>query len=366
MATIAIDGAAEAVFDSSESPCSDAIIPDLAARAFRDATGASHLLLSHVTSYRMSGVDLDSLTLGCRPIGESDGDPDPAQFNDKEWIASPYTLDGSTVFALVHNEYQGHTHPGQCSSGAYFDCWDNSITLAVSTDGGASFEDVALPPAHLVATPPVVYASDNGPSGYRGPSNIVRGGDRRFYAYFNVSEPGSLDQWVCVMRTKNLADPASWRSFDGKRWTGRFESPYVDASRLPPQLCTPLDRDDIGHQLSDSITFNTHLDRWVLLGLSADQVGEREVWGVYYAFSRDLVEWSRRQLLVEIPLPWTVDDPGNDLSYLYPSLLDVDSGSRNYETADGHAHLYLTRNNFGHASLDRDLIRYPVTIELGP
>lgn len=364
-ATIAIDGDPEVVFDWSKSPCGSAVIPDLPARAFRDADGLTHLLLSHTTSYRMSGASLDSVVVDCDPIGRSDHKANPALFNDNEWIASPYTEDGQTVYALVHNEYQGHAHSGRCPTGDYFDCWDNSITLAVSTDGGASFEHARTPPNHLVATPPVVYDGGNGPSGYREPSNIIKGRDGFYYAYFNVSEPVTLKQWVCVMRTPDLGDPSAWRYREAGEWSGRFTDPYLATPGAGAHGCPPLDQNDIGHALNDSVTWNSALDRYVLIGLSADHIGGREVWGVYYAFSTDLLDWSRRQLLMEIPLPWTVANPGSDLSYLYPTLIDPDSESRNFETADGEAYLYLVRNNRGHASLDRDLIRYRVTLTMG-
>jgi hypothetical protein len=98
----------------------------------------------------------------------------------------------------------------------------------------------------------------------------------------------------------------------------------------------------------------------VLIGISADQIDGREVWGFYFSTSADLINWSRRKLIMEVPLPWTVEFPGSDLSFLYPSLLDPDSKSRNFETSDDQAYLFFTRNNFGHASLDRDLVRVPV------
>lgn len=108
-----------------------------------------------------------------------------------------------------------------------------------------------------------------------------------------------------------------------------------------------------------SITFNTALDRYVLVGISADSLDGREVWGFYYSFSSDLIHWTHRKLLVEVPLPWTVED-NQDVSYLYPALLDPDSPARNFETTDETAFLYFTRHNFGQGSPDRDLIRVPV------
>ncbi|NIP53479.1 MAG: hypothetical protein GWN00_05405 [Aliifodinibius sp.] len=116
--------------------------------------------------------------------------------------------------------------------------------------------------------------------------------------------------------------------------------------------------------MNESITFNTYLNRYVLVGISADWLDNREVWGFYYSFSDDLIHWTHRKLLVEIELPWTVEFPGSDTSYLYPTLLDPESPSMNFETTDNTAYLYYTRNNFGHGSLDRDLIR--VLVEFFP
>ena len=114
----------------------------------------------------------------------------------------------------------------------------------------------------------------------------------------------------------------------------------------------------------ESLSWNTTLERWVLVGISADQIDGRETWGFYYSFSADLVDWSPRRLLMEVPLPWTVEDSGSDVSYLYPSLLDPDSESRNFETTDRTAYLYYTRHNEGQGSLDRDLVRIPVEFSI--
>jgi len=101
-------------------------------------------------------------------------------------ISAPYTIGGTTVYALVHDEYQGNTHPGQCPSGEYFKCWYNAVTLAVSRDGGKTYAD---PAPRLVASVPYRYGPDQGPIGIFTPSNIVRNErDGYFYAlvYVNV------------------------------------------------------------------------------------------------------------------------------------------------------------------------------------
>jgi hypothetical protein len=63
---------------------------------------------------------------------------------------------------------------------------------------------------------------------------------------------------------------------------------------------------------------------------------------------------------MEVRLPWRAN--GQQTTYLYPTLIDHDSDSRNFETTGETAYLYYTRLNFGSGNLDRDLLRVPVAI----
>jgi hypothetical protein len=360
-----ITGEEEVVFDWSTGRCETENIPDLAARAFRDVSNQVHLIISHYVNYGMTGPDLNTLTSDCHPLMRSDNMADPSLFDDAEWIASPYTEDGQTVYALIHNEYQGHTHSGKCPQQDYFPCWDNSITLAISGDAGKTFNEAIQPPLHLIARLPYPYQAGAGPEGTRNPSNIIKGRDGYYYNFFNVSMYRTQAQWVCLMRTDDLSIPTSWRFWDGSGFNGQFVNPYTNPPANPAgNVCPALDINDIGASLNDSVTYNTYLDRYVLVGLSADTIGGREVWGIYYSFSNDLIRWTHRKLLAEMPLPWTVKNAGSDMSILYPALLDPISESRNFETTGKTAYLYYTSHNFGQGSLDRDLIR--VAVEFFP
>ena len=110
--------------------------------------------------------------------------------------------------------------------------------------------------------------------------------------------------------------------------------------------------------MNQSLTYNSALDRYILLGLSADHIDGREVWGIYYSFSEDLIHWSHRQLLWERELPWTWE-PGDAQPLLYPTLLDPNSPSLSFDTTGETAYLYFTIFNPG-GNLDRDLVRVPV------
>jgi hypothetical protein len=84
-------GLEEKVFDWSQGAYAPDDIPDIPARAFRDAQGRVQLIASHYTNCRMSGPDLDHLTHDCGVIMPSHYDPDPAKFDDRGWLHSTYT-----------------------------------------------------------------------------------------------------------------------------------------------------------------------------------------------------------------------------------------------------------------------------------
>ncbi|MEJ2756920.1 MAG: hypothetical protein P8046_00430 [Anaerolineales bacterium] len=98
------------------------------------------------------------------------------------------------------------------------------------------------------------------------------------------------------------------------------------------------------------------------MGYSLHPVLREEVWGIYYAFSEDLIHWTQRQLLLELEGIHQVDNPDEAVTFAYPTFLDPDSASLNFDTTDENFYLYLSRFNRG-VDLDRDLIRYPVHME---
>jgi hypothetical protein len=364
----------EIVFDWTTDRCEDLNIPDIAARAFRGADGTVQMWIGHFVSYRMVGPDLDHLESDCRaPVMDSDFDPDPAMFNDSEWPATPYTEDGTTIYAIVHNEYRGDTHdaarPGQCPSHESLTCLDTSVTMAISTDGGASFHDIQEPPNHMIATMPYTFNDQGVPSGLRQPSNIIKGRDGYFYVYTNISDypkrAGDFPpQWVCAMRTNDLSDPTSWRYWNGDSFSGRFVNPYLEPQEPNASKCQPLEHDDLSASVQESVTYNTALERYIMVGISFYPNSPDPRWGVYYSLSDDLIHWTQRKLIMEVITTPNVENDATDPFYAYPSLLDPDSQDMNFGTTDQDFYLYLTHLNAGGLSLDRDLVRYPIHIDL--
>jgi hypothetical protein len=115
--------------------------------------------------------------------------------------------------------------------------------------------------------------------------------------------------------------------------------------------------------MTGSLTYNTYLDRYVLVSPSGRQLpGRRGVtWGFYYSTSEDLIEWKPRRLIREAVLTssFRCGDP-NPVGY--PSLLDSSSRSSNFETTGRSPWLYFTRFHYEDCrnELNRDLVRIRV------
>jgi hypothetical protein len=356
---IEIMGPEQTVFDWSRDACEPRDIPDAPARAFRDAAGHVQLIASHYVSRRLVGSDLDHLRHPCDVIMRSGYDPRPQGYDDREWIASTYTRNGKTIFALVHEEYQGYQHPGVCPSGELLKCWYNAITFARSDDGGRSYRqpDGA---AKLVAAAPYRYEPDAGAYGVFTPSNIVRNADGHYFVLARVGAFGAQAAGTCLLRTSAISEPGSWRAWNGSNFGVRFIDPYREQAQPADHTCETVAPNQID-RMSMSLTWNTYVQRYLLVGEAAGR--SSGTIGFYYSTSRDLINWSQRKLFREVEAPWTFEcgdrDPATN-----PSLLDPESRSRNFETTGRRPWLYFTRFHYEDCeeTFDRDLAR--VRLEL--
>jgi hypothetical protein len=295
----------------------------------------------------------------------SDQDPFPWNFNDAEWIASTWIKANGDVYALVHSEWHGQRHAGWCPSNVFIKCRYNTVTLAKSTDNGDHFTQ-APAPNHLVAALPYPYWPDSGRYGVFSPSNLF---ERNGYLYtFLLISQGVKQQaaGACLMRTReqDLDDPHSWRAWDGTGFNTRFINPYVESPEpIGRHICEPVDSETIG-TMQRSIVFNTALNKYILIGISAKYDASRggDVNGFYYSTSSDLIHWTDRQLLMEIETQQShlCGDPD---PRVYPSFIDHNSPSRNFETIDNDTYLYYTILHYNaacQAAEDRDTVRIPV------
>jgi hypothetical protein len=356
---LALAGPTITAFHWRSQACAPDDVPDLPTRALRDEANQAQLTVAHIVNRRLIGPDFDHLEHRCAPVLTSPRDGDPSHFTDREWLASLYSSDGRNVAALLHEEYQGNQHPGRCPSGLYMRCWYNSITFAVSRDGGATYQ---LPSGRLVASSSRRYVPDAGPSGVFAPSNLVRNPhDGYFYALAQVIEPSAGVRGTCVMRTRYPFEPGSWRWWDGIAFRGRFHNPYAKHRFRSTSACRPVAHIQI-QEMHETVTFNVALKRFLLIDRALDDVTRTT--DLNFSTSTDLIHWTMRR-----PIEGTSRfvTPGcRDLDVTYPSVIDPASPSRTFDTSGRAFDLYLTRFQRTDCSRAlgpaRDLVRVRVHI----
>ena len=349
---VVVTGSEEIVYDWSAEHCNGFDLPDAPVRAVRNAQGEVQMYLAFLDNHRLVGPDFDHLRHGCVPAFTSHGNDDPAAFDDSEWLASLYSEDGRTVYALVHMEH----HLNIVDQPGY-----DALTLAVYNDGGRTYQH-ATPPAQLVASIPDRARYDLFDpflwQGMSGPSNIVKGKDGYYYAFAAVNEnvpPKSLGN--CLMRTNDLSDPHAWRGWkQGSGFTVTFVNPYVEdvpASERAAHIC-----DLVGVAVQpQSLTYSTFLERYVLVG---EYHPLMEPGGFYFQTSTDLLHWTPPRLISEQLLTNERKCPVFEGGQ-YPSLIDPESTSLSFETVGENAYLYFSRSRCNDNARDaRDLVRLPV------
>ena len=362
--SISITGPEQVVYDYSTMACESADHPDGPTRALRDSLGRIQLMQSAIVMRRMIGPNFDSLTHQCTPVAFSAHNEDPAAYDDNQWITAMYTVNGKDVFALAHNEYHGQWHPpGACPGNVFRNCHWDTVTFFSSANNGDSYSHPPGP-ANLIASMPYRYIPDAGRHGFFGTSNIVS--KDGWYYVMLLTTPGYKQQkdGVCLARTHDLADPASWRAWDGATFSVRFVNPYRESPEpIGSHVCEPVSNDEI-LEMNRSVTWNTYLNKWVLTGTSGkyDPALSRVVWGFYFSLSDDLIQWTPRQLILETETIQTYVC-GDPEPMHYPTLIDPDSTDPNFGTTDQTAQIYFTRIHVNAAcqiTPDRDLLRIPV------
>jgi hypothetical protein len=354
--TLAVSGGMVTVYAKSRDSCDPMDIPDAPARAIRTASGTVQLYAPHFHNRRLVGPDLLDLSSDCRVVYQGRERDDPAMFDDRAWITSLYTPDGDTIFAAVHNEFQGHRRPALCPSGKYIDCWYNTITAAVSHDGGTHFSRID-PGFGLIATLPYRYDEVVGHHvGYFNPSNMVLKDGALFMMVF-ATEARAQKPGNCLLRTDDITDPTSWRAWDGKRFTATFIDPYMTSASKDAHVCAPVGAGQLRWPVT-SLVRHAATGLYIALMMKGSRDG-----GVFYATSPDLIDWSPAMKLMD-GLGEGAYRCGDAPPLAYPSLIDERSKDRNFMTVGQSAQLFLTRFNIAGCgtSMDRDLTRIRITI----
>ncbi|WP_062221470.1 hypothetical protein [Aureimonas sp. D3] len=347
------------LFRHAAEACETWDIPDTPTRAFRGADGQVHVMQSHYRGRWLAGPDLFSLRHGCAVAFEGAGSADPASFDNQSWIGATYSPDGRGVFALVHNEYHGERFGAPCRKGEESACWYNSLTGAVSQDGGLHFQPTQ--PRLIAALPFRAEETRGHHAGYFEPTNIIAW-NGAFYAMANVVAPKPQRSGNCLLRTPTLEDPSAWRVWRGSAFDTALADPYAGPIQPERHLCDPVAPDVLRWPVT-SLTWHEASGTFIatMRGRAKGADG-RERTGVYVATSPDLLHWAGPALLMEAPLFGSCD--ASD-AISYPALIDPDSTDRNFGTVGDHPALTFVRADTDGCTVtpDRDIVLKRVRID---
>jgi len=366
--------------------CLSGDIPDMPPRAVKVGSQVK-ITRTETKSRMMIGTNFSNLVADCNIVLASTIVPDtvtktanpnaydPATFANKEWITALYRKVGETkIHMVVHNEYHDPNPSSDPPCEANIPIPGNpcnyfSATYAYSIDNGLSFQKMSDWQTNhdhfIVGASHLIWPADPGlPAPVFGlpmTSNILQRGS---YYYMLVQEktPAAGDFGVCVARTNNLDDPSSWRFWDGAHYSIRMNSAYDGVTS--PNGCAQVSTSNIKNMVS-SITYNTYLQKYVNVAGQNDGVPMPNTHcQMYYALSDDLITWTMRQPLYDVPMTGSVCAP-TGLGYAYPVFIDHQElnnpSDPNFEIAGKTPFLYYVRLNSGFSSLDRDMVRHMVT-----
>jgi hypothetical protein len=341
------------VYNAEQEGCATADYPDVALRAFRNNRGQVIAIASNGQNRSFVGESLNKVKHSCAIILAMAKNDDPSAMSWNSYLSATWTNDGSTVIGLVHNEYLANRIPGRCRYTSVSECWYNVVVQVKSRDGGKTFHPYA-PPA-LVAGVPIKDSEEQGRHrGFFNPTNIVQ---YRGAQYFMSATTGGGSQkaGLCLFKTTNPFDPSAWRGFTKTGYRSMAIDPYrADPAKYIP--CTPIKMGGT----PNSISYLSRYRKFVAV-MPLRMGPQAIVGGVKYAWSDDLVHWSAPLALLKIPMHGS-RRCSDEFRYSYPSLVDPESKSRNFDTVDKAAYLYLTRTKIINckSSRFRDLVRFEV------
>lgn len=357
MAEPIVVGPSQVMFDWTTDRCLRWDSPDTPARAWRDQDQI--IMLAGAEQTRLSwGPSLEEMHRDCRIVHEGAEVDDPAAFDDRTWITSPYIEESGRLTALAHVEYHGHTRPGACLAAAYSPCWWNSI-VELSANPNFTAEPAG---ASLVAALPIRYTTtQTRRQGYFNPSNIINR-DGYLYAFLFAEDAFPQLRGACLIRRPVGGQPESWRAWDGDGFKIFFIDPYRDAAVDPTRhVCVPVP--GVLSTIS-SIVRRSGTDIYMAVTPTTSRGSDGiERHGIWWMTSTDLIHWTSPNLLLEVPLLWRRDCE-TDAAYAYPSLIDPDSPTANFETVDEEFWLYLVRIRLDKTCKtgpQRDLVRFPIS-----
>lgn len=346
------------VFSWASDRCTDSDVPDSQLRAFRAADGRVVAFASEAATRALRGPDLLHLKRDCAVAFESSGSSDPAAHDEWTWVTGVWSDDGVNVAALGHSEYQAEHHPGRCEGTTARTCRYDVILLLASTDSGTTFRRAADTP---VAAPPVQQPEAQTKTiGFLNPSNIIEM-DGWKYAFVLAAGVGTQRGGTCLMRARDPLRLDSWQMYRDGEFVASAYDPYTPNASTEAR-CTPV------ANLTGMVwSVVRHRPSGLYIAmLTVGGPGPKDI-SLALATSHDMLHWTKPDIVPGVAFQWMKPCPIAP-AWHYPSLIDPNSPRRNFDTVGDDAVLFMTRLNLKgcRGSLDRDLVRIPVRLNVEP
>ncbi len=346
----------QTLFDYATDACPVKNIPDGPVRAFKRADGKFVLVNNTFNNWQMVGSTPFDLTPQCASVLPYDG------ARGQSGIDGTYTEDGQTIYGVTGQDLSVLNFANGCQDKYDGNCWQNDIEGIVSTDGGNNYSYTSSYNGNVAALTHTLSNSQPGSEGFFGSSNIVKRGGYYYMIAFaeDAYATGAAKYHNCLLRTSNLADPTSWRGYDGSGFTAPLQP---NGSGPGPIQCVDVGIGSLVNSVN-SLSFITSKGVYIAVTEARLQLAgdKAPVSGAYYSTSPNLINWSPTKRLMAMPLIQGVDSTTE--ADFYPTLIDPFSRSRNFETIDSNTPvLVYTLMHLGYNSsgtLNRDLMAVPL------
>ena len=341
------------------NPCPEKYFPDGPIRAFRRADGNFVVDNNENDDFQLVGSTPFDLRVSCPSILSS------AQYGSlvrgQTGIEATYTEDGQTIYALAGQDLSALTEAIGCVDQGTGNCWQGDVEALVSTDMGNDFSFTSSGNGDVAALTHTLTTNQPSTEGYNGTSNIIKRSDGFYYLLTSVVDAYAAQSRTCLIRTNNLADPGSWRGYDGSGFNAVLQPTGNGPSPIP---CANVGNGNL--PAVSSLSFIPRKGIYIAVFQGALQLAgdSAPVSGAYYSTSVDLLNWTQIQRLMALP-----HFPGVDSlteSDNYPVLIDPFSQTRNFETIDSETPVLVYALEHlidGRGRLDRDLVAVPFRMQ---
>jgi len=329
-------------------------VPDAPLRAvrWRDEILAVAAHYNNLAYYTRSLKNLERRD--CHSLLKSRKDPNPCAFADHEWLISLYISD-DRLFGLIHNEYWGGLYDRECRERLGKRVPWASVCLYVNLTGAVSEDGRQFIRKGIVAAYPYPFSSDMKRNGVRDPTNLFRNPkDNHVYFLAWVDPYNDQKGGKCLFRSKDpFSDP--WLVWDGKGFNHSMGSP-CEGEKHKRVLCQPVS----GLGITTVVYYEPSQ---TFIGLVFDE--RISPGGIFYRTSPDLIHWSRAEFLMEGHDFKHWKKRGAEAPIIFPSLIDPESRSANFDMIGDHPYLYFMRARVKDGvalGRKRDILRRPLVI----